>query len=62
MHSICATILSENKYYMMHMTIESQQIKLDKHMLSLSKSDSPIWEIRSSGFVSKTIKTGTSSL
>jgi hypothetical protein len=42
MYSICATILSENKYYMMHMTIESQQIKLDKHMLSLSKGQSDL--------------------
>jgi hypothetical protein len=43
-------------YYVMHMIRESQQIKLEKHMLSLPKSDSLVWKTRLFGFVSKTIK------
>jgi hypothetical protein len=40
----------QNMNYVMHMTEESQQIRLEKHMLSLSKSDSLVWQTRPSGF------------
>jgi hypothetical protein len=45
----------ENLNYVMHMTEESQQIRLEKHMLSMSKPDSPV-------LPGKTNKTGTSGL
>jgi hypothetical protein len=45
-----------NMYYVMHMIRESQKIKLEKHMLSLPKSDSLVWKTRLFGFVSKTTK------
>jgi hypothetical protein len=40
----------ENMNYVMHMTQESQQIRLEKHMLSLPKLDSPVWQTGLSGF------------
>jgi hypothetical protein len=40
----------ENMNYKMHLTEESQPIRLEKHMLSLPKPDSPIWQTRPSDF------------
>jgi hypothetical protein len=39
-----------NINYVMHMRVESQQIRLEKHMLSLPKSDSPVWQTGPSDF------------